>query len=232
MARLARLALPGLPHCVLQQAVHGSQLVHDDADRTALLKSVHVAAERHQVAVWAYAIEARALHLVLCPSTAEGLGRMMQALGRLYVPGFNRRHGRTGALWAGRFRAAVVEPGGWLVQALVRVDRLGAWSDGEAAAWSSASHRLGQRRDPGLADPPEWWDLGNTPFERESVWRARLQQGLPPEVEAALARAVHGAWALGSPGFQAKLAATAGRPTVPRPAGRPAKAKRQEPVPN
>jgi putative transposase len=232
MARLSRLALPGLPHCVLQQPVHGSLLVQDDADRAALLKAVHDAAGRHQVAVWAYAIEPAALHLVLCPSTAEALGRMMQTLGRHYVPGFNRRHGRTGALWAGRFRAAVVEPGHWLLQALLRVDRLGGWADSEGARWCSAAHRLGQRRDPGLADPPEWWALGNTPFERESAWRMRLQQGLDQEAEAALARAVHGAWAVGSPSFKAKVAALAGRPTTPRPAGRPLKSKRAEPVPD
>ena len=222
MARLPRLSLAGLPHCLQQSAVHGSPLAHDDADRAALLAALHEAAARHDVAVWGYAILPQALHLVVCPSTPDGLGRLMQALGRRYVPGFNHRHGRSGALWAGRFRAAVVEPGAWLLAALLRVDRLGLAHEA-AGAWSSAAHHLGQRRDPGLADPPEFWALGNTPFDRETAWRARLDGGLDEATEQALARAVHGTWAAGSPGFLARAAALAGRPVTPRPAGRPAR---------
>lgn len=227
MARLPRLALAGLPHYVVQSAVHGQAMALDDADRQALLAALHEATASQQVAVWGYALLPQALHLLLCPATADGMGRCLQRLGRRYVPAFNRRHQRSGALWAGRFRAAVVEPGPWVLAALLRIEGLGqaAHPGGE---WTSAAHHLGQLRDPHLAELPELWALGNTPFERESAWRERLEAGLDAATEATLARAVHGTWAAGSPGFLAEVAAAAGRPAAPRHAGRPARRSPQQ----
>jgi len=111
---------------------------------------------------------------------------------------------------------------------LLRVDLLGL-AAAPGGAWCSAAHHLGQARDPHLGEPPEVWALGNTPFERESAWRERLDAGLDAATDAALARAVHGTWAAGSPAFLAEVAAAAGRPTAPRRAGRPA-GSRQRPV--
>ena len=217
MARLPRLALAGHAHYVEQRCVHGQRLTLDDGDRLALLAALREATRAQEVAVWAYAVLPDAIHLVLRPATAEGLGRAMQTLGRRYVAGFNARHGRSGALWAGRFRAAVVEPGEWLLSALARVDRLGL----ESGLGGSAEHHLGRQRDALLTDPPELWTLGNTPFERESAWRQRLEQPPLPQHEAALARAVLGAWVAGDPAFAARVAAAAGRPSAPRRPGRP-----------
>ena len=232
MARLPRLAVAGQTHYVVQTGVHGQPLMLDDTDRTALLAALREAAATHQVAVWGYALLPQALHLVVCPAAPEALGRMMQTLGRRYVLAFNRRHQRSGALWGGRFRAAVVEPGAWLLAALARVDRLGQ----EAGAWSSAAHHLGQAeghaRAPLLADPRELWTLGNTPFERESAWRERLAQGPDTARDDALARAVHGTWVAGSPAFAAEMAALAGRPAAPRRPGRPAKRAPQADTPS
>ena len=218
MSRLPRLALAGMPHYLLQQGVHGQPLAVDEVDERRLLAALQEAATLHRVQLWGYALLPQALHLVARPEEADGLSRMMQTLGRRYVVAFNRRHGRTGALWASRFRAALVEPGEWLLLALARVDRLAL----EAGTPGSAPHHLGQHRDPLLADPPAFWALGNTPFERESAWQRRLDLGTDVR-EAELARAVQGAWAAGSPAFVADVAARLGRPTAPRRPGRPAK---------
>lgn len=217
MARLPRLSVAGHAHCVRQATVHGQPLAVDAADVQALRQALHALSSTYQVAVWAYGVLPQALDLVLCPETSDGLGRFMQALGRRYVQAFNRRHARQGALWAGRYRAAVVESGEWLLTCMLHVERA-AWS---AQGPSSAPHHLGQTRDAVLADAPVLWTLGNTPFERELAWRQRLEQGLDPATEALLARAVHGAWAIGSPAFVAELAAATGRPAQPRPPGRP-----------
>lgn len=219
MARLPRLSLAGHAHVVEQRCVHGQVLTVDDTDRQNLLVALRDAARAQGVAVWGYAVLPHALHLVLCPATADSLGRAMQTLGRRYVAAFNARHARSGALWAGRFRAAVVQPGEWTLQALARVDRLGQ----DAGAASSADHHLGRTRDPLLTDPPELWSLGNTPFERESAWKRRLEQPVDPVQEQALARAVLGAWVAGDAAFVASIADRVGRPAAPRRPGRPRK---------
>ena len=122
------------------------------------------------------------VQLLLRPPSEPALSRMMQALGRRYVAAFNRRHGRSGTIWEGRFRAGVVQEGMHTLQGLLLVDSLpvrhGEVASAQASRWSSAPHRLGQCRDPLVTDPPEFWRLGNTPFEREAAYAALLAQGL------------------------------------------------------
>ena len=225
MARRARLCVPGQAHCVRQQAVHGQSMVLDDGDRRALRDAVAESARAQGVAIVAYALCDDALHLLAVPPQADSLGRMMQSVGRRHVIAFNRRHGRQGALWAGRFHAAVVEEGEHLLLAMRYIDGL----LDEHQPWSSAAHRLGHRRDRLLIDPPELWALGNTPFERELGYRALLAQGLPADRADQLERAVRGDWAFGSPGFIASIEQAAGRAAAPRARGRPRRAE-QDPA--
>ena len=219
MARQPRLAVAGQAHVLVQRAVHGERLAHDDTDRLALRDAIDEAARAQRVTLWGYALADDALHLLATPPQADALGRMMQSVGRRYVAGFNRRHGRAGTLWAGRFHAAVVEAGAPLLAALVGVDALLP----PDSAWSSAAHHLGLRRDRLLADPPELWALGNTPFEREAGYRACLEQGPDPVWHDRIARAMRGGWAVGSPAFVAAVAHEAGRAAAPKRRGRPPK---------
>lgn len=87
-----------------------------------------------------------------------------------------------------------------------------------ASVRTSATHRTGGRRDPALVDPPVYWQLGNTPFDRESRYRELLADPLPAGQGEALEHAVRGSWAWGSSAF---LEAAAGRPPAdPPPHGR------------
>lgn len=227
MARLTRLALAGHVHLVELCALPGERLAHDDEDRGEALASLHSAAQQHRVALHAYALLDTRLYLLGTPQYNEGLSLMVQGLGRRYVPRFNRRHGLTGRLWDGRFRATIVQPGALVLDALVFVD--GATASESPAllpaehAWSSARHHLGHARDPMLTDRAEYWQLGNTPFERERAYRVRLEEGLSSSRRAQLAEAVHKGWALGDPTFLDRLRELIDRPLQPRRRGRPAK---------
>jgi putative transposase len=197
----------------------------DDADRRAFLAALHESAVQHRVAVEAYALADSHVHLLLRPGEAAGLSAVVQGLGRRHVAQFNRRHGRSGTLWAGRFRAAVLQPGERVLQALQFIDQH-AWRHGLVAQaeddlWSSARHHLGRQRDLLLSDGPDWWALGNTPFEREAAYRQRLSEPLPASAVRALADASHKGWALGDSAWLGELARLAPRPLVPRPRGRP-----------
>jgi putative transposase len=217
MARLARLSVAGQAHYVVQTTVHGQRLAQDETDSRELLDALQAAAVARGVLLWGYAVLPQALHLIVCPPDDTSLGAMMQALGRRYVAAFNRRHGRRGALWGGRFRAALVEPGDWLLSALCHVDQLGLAQGGAC----SAPHHQGLRRDPLLSEPAEIWALGNTPFERESAYRNLMAQGVDGGRAEVLARAVHGTWVAGSPAFVAEIEARTGRRASPRRPGRP-----------
>jgi putative transposase len=225
MARLRRLVLPGLVHHLVQRGHNAQPVFVDDDDRRDYLAALHGAARANAVVLHAYALVDNEVQLLLRPPDESALSRTMQALGRRYVAGFNRRHGRSGTLWQGRFRAGVVQDGAHVLESLLLIDTLAARRVPADApldsVWSSGPHRLGLRRDPLVTDPPEFWRLGNTPFEREVAYGALLAQGLDEHLARRVEHAAANGWALGAPDFLAQIASVLGRPVRPRARGRP-----------
>jgi putative transposase len=224
MARLPRLAIAGALHHLMLRGHDGQLLARDTDDRVLLLSVLREAAVGQGVAIHAYALLDHELHLLCTPAEASGLGRMVQALGRRYVAAFNRRHGRRGSLWEGRFRCSVVAPD-LLHGATVHVESLpveaGLVSNAAEWPWSSAPHHTGARRDPVVAEHVGYWTLGNTPFERESAHAHMLSQGVPVVLRQRLADAVRRGHATGSADFVQHVAELAKRPVQARRRGRP-----------
>ncbi len=227
MARLARLSLPGQAHLVTHRGNNQQAVVLDDVDRQALLDLLGEQSARQGVALHAYAILASSLHLLLTPSTVEGLPAMMQAVGRGYVRGFNSRHGRSGTLWEGRYRSTVVQPGKPVLECMGFVDRAaiseGLSADPQSFAWSSHRHYTGQIVDRRISAHPAYWSLGNTPFAREAAYAELVRQG-PDAGRMAIVRdaAWHG-WALGDSAFVDSLQRETSRRLTPTRPGRPRK---------
>lgn len=215
MARQARLAFVGLMHYVWLRAHNGAAVLGAGPDRELFLDCLREAAA--EVQVHGYAMLDSEVHLLLRPGSPAALSLAMQALGRRFVAAYNRRHQRSGTLWDGRYRAAVVEPGAQTLMVLRRVDRLG----GGEAGRSSASSRLAGVRWPMLVDPPELWALGNTPFEREARYRELLAQPLPASLESAIGTALRGGRVIGGESFVDELSRQAQRRLRPAPRGRP-----------
>jgi REP-associated tyrosine transposase len=89
--------------------------------------------------------------------------------------------------------------------------------------WSSAGHHVGTKVDACITEHPHHWRLGNTPFEREAVYRRLLDQPLPGELESRIEHAVSRGWALGDTAFVRTLGEMAPRRVAPLPRGRPRK---------
>jgi putative transposase len=234
MARLARLSIPGEVHLIVQRGHNRQPVFVDDADRHLFLTALREAAGEHGLQVHAYALLDEQVQLLATPTAADSLSRAMQAVGRRYVAAFNRRHGRTGTLWEGRFRAAVIESERYLLASMVLLESAAVAAGLAATAagwpWSSAAHHLGGRRDPLVTDHPRYWALGNTPFDREASYQRLLEAGLSATDADALMQASLRSWALGSPAFLAKLAELTERPLVVRRRGRPRKKIDMSPI--
>ena len=225
MARLPRLTLPGHLHHVIQRGNNRQPIFLDRADFETMLALLADNAQRHAVALHAYVLMENHFHLVATPSTGDGLPQMMQAVGRRYVQYFNRRHGRTGTLWEGRYRATVLQPQRYLLPSMVYLDlnpvRAGLVAQAADYPWSSHAHWLGLRVDRLLTPHPLYWTLGNTPFAREASYAAAVQAGISAQEQAALTNSALGGWALGDPDFVAELQkhtprrVTRGRPGRP-----------------
>lgn len=227
MARLPRLTLPGLPHHVIQWGNNRCAIVQDDEDRQQWLDLVAENAGRHRVALHAWVLMDDHFHLLLTPETADGLPLMLQAVGRRYVRYFNDRHGRSGTLWEGRYRATVLQPERFVLPCMVGMDlnpvRRGGVVEPQQHPWSSHRHYIGQSVDRRLVPPAPVWALGNTPFAREAAYAEMVHAGLPAgQIDTLMQATLHG-WALGDEAFVADLQKQTDRRISPRRPGRPAK---------
>lgn len=217
--------MPGLPHHVTQRGNDGQPIFRDDVDRRRYLEILQDVTRTHHLAVHAYVLMDNHMHMLASPATVEALSRTMQSLGRRYVGWFNARHGRSGTLWEGRFRCAVIETERYLLACMRYIElnpvRIGMVTRAGDYAWSSARFHLGQRQDHVITDHPLFWALGNTPFEREAAWRTLLDQGLPDLEAKKISEAALKGWACGSDEFLDWLKSRTARPVAPRPRGRP-----------
>lgn len=71
---------------------------------------------REGCAVHAYVLMTDHVHQLVTPMKEGAIGRVMQSLGRRYVRSINDRYRRTGTLWEGRYKACLVENGGYLMR--------------------------------------------------------------------------------------------------------------------
>jgi putative transposase len=229
VARAVRLALAGEMHYLIQCGHNRQDAFADDHDRATYLAMLREAALQYGVAIHAYALMPIEVHLLATPSAAQSLSRLMQSLGRRYVAAVNRRHGRSGTLWSGRFRAGLIDGAALGAAALIHIESLPVRRGLATAAgewpWSSASHHLGRRRDPVVTEHPAYWSLGNTPFERELAHANMLREGLQAAVSATFTAAAMQGRALGPPVFSRRVEAATGLSRETKPRGRPPRSR-------
>jgi len=233
MARLARLAVPGHPHHILQRGNNRQPIFSSATDRQIFVDLLHAACSKFAVALHAYVLMENHFHLLATPLAVDSLPRMMQAVGRSYVRYYNNSQGRSGTLWEGRYKSVLIQADTYLIACMVYVDlnpvRAGLVAQAGDYAWSSYCHYAGLRVDKTITPHPVIWELGNTPFSREARYRELVQVGIAPHQQAALTRSVLSGWALGDKAFVSDLEQISGRRLVRAPAGRPAGAIRAKP---
>ncbi|MBM3364166.1 MAG: transposase [Betaproteobacteria bacterium] len=225
MARLPRLVVANHLHHLIALSHHQQALFVDALDYQKFLSLLADAAKQHAVAVHAFALLPDRVHLLATPGDALGLSKMMQAIGRSYVPYFNGRHQRSGSLWGGRFRATVLDAASYFNDCAHVIEYLpvqtGASHDIASYPWSSYAHHAGLQRQSWLTDHPSYWAMGNTPFDREAAYQRRCAAPPDPERAEAITAATHKAWALGPDHFKASLGKLTPRRLQPARRGRP-----------
>jgi putative transposase len=225
MARPPRQAIAGYPYHVIQRGNNRQVVFVDDVDRRQYLRWLAEAGADHGLAVHAYVLMDNHVHLVCTPSRDESLSATMQALGRRYVRWFNKRHGRTGTLWEGRFKSSLIEADRYLL-ACQRYVELNPVRAGMVAAptdwvWSSHRHYVGLVVDPLVRIHSTVWSLGNTPFDRELNYRRMFDEPANVDESAWIGEQVDAGRPLASVHFQRKLEEVKGLKLLPRQVGRP-----------
>ena len=225
MARLPRLTLAGYPHHIILRGNNRQAIFMDMADFQRMLALLQTHAIEQGVQVHAYVLMSNHLHLLLTPLQNDSLPKMMQAVGRTYVLYFNKRHGRSGTLWEGRYRSALIQTERYFLACMAYIDlnpvRAGMVAQAADYPWSSHGHYIGRQNEAWLTPHPMYWEMGNTPFAREAAYAAMVQSGIDQKQQHALTSSTLSGWALGEDGFVAGLQKQTARRVNPAKAGRP-----------
>ncbi len=113
MARPVRVEYPGALYHVTARGVAQQPIFFDAHDRASFLRLLGRVHEEHGFIVHAYCLMDNHYHLEVETPQAN-LSRGMQWLGQTYAGFVNRRRGRAGHLFPGRFKAVLVEREGYL----------------------------------------------------------------------------------------------------------------------
>ncbi|MDZ7828281.1 MAG: transposase [Halofilum sp. (in: g-proteobacteria)] len=109
MARRNRACPAGIAQHLIQRGSNRQPCFGATEDFAAYAHWQREASERFEVSVHAWVFMTNHVHLLATPERPDGISRMMQHLGRLYVRYFNHQYGRSGTLWEGRFKSCLVQ---------------------------------------------------------------------------------------------------------------------------
>lgn len=213
---------------VIQRGVNRCAVFHDDQDRLHYRKLLRIAAVEFGVSVHAYVFMGNHVHLLLATSHLGAISRVMRRVGQAYAQSFNLRHGRSGALWQGRFKSSLVETDRYLLNVIRYIElnpvRAAIVSRPENHRWSSVHRHLGFSSEPMLTPHPLYLGLGSDAHARARWWRQWLACDVRHDELKAIRQHLAQERALGDEQFQKTTAEALGRSVACRPRGRPRKA--------
>jgi putative transposase len=160
------------------------------------------------------------VHLLLTPEEDEGPSRMMQLIGRHYVPYVNSRVPRTGTLWEGRYRSSIVNSDRYFFTCSRYIElnpvRAGMTDDPGHCLWSSYLHNARGVPDPLIAPHDLYQRLAIDAAGQQAAYRALFDDVLKPEMLDAIRQAARRGDLLGDSDFRQKVEVSLHRPLPER----------------
>jgi putative transposase len=225
MARQPRLDLPGISQHIVQRGVDRQPCFAADSDYGNYLHELAEAALKHSCSVHAYVLMTNHVHLLVTPTEAGAISRMMQAIGRRYVACFNARYRRTGTLWEGRFKAALVGSARYALACYRYIElnpvRASMVDDPSAYRWSSYRHNALGATDPRITEHRDYLRLGSSIQMCRELYRKFVGERLDDSEVDALRTHTQQQRAFGTGAFQKEIEALTNRIAHVRPRGRP-----------
>ncbi len=224
MPRLPRFFVPDLPLHVIQRGNDRAPIFGGVDDLRFFRQCLARSARDHAVSIHAYVLMTNHIHFLVTPGRAASVPKMMQSIGRIYVPYFNSAYHRTGTLWEGRYKAAIVDDEHYLLTCMRYIElnpvraRMVA-SPGEFA-WSSFRPNACGAPDELVVAHPVYRRLGHLREDCQAAYRELFRSAIAESDLCNIRDATQNSWALGSEVFCRKIEALSRRPGR-LPIGRP-----------
>ncbi len=227
MPRRARILADGYPVHVILRGIDRAAIFFEDAGRRFFLETLRAVAREADVAVHAYVLMTNHLHLLMTGARSDGIATLMKRVSQRYVQSINRTYQRSGGLFEGRYRSALIEADRYLL-ACSRYIELNPLRAGLVEApgeypWSSyRANALGEA-DALIRAHALYLALGTTEQARLAAYRRLFEDQLSAELLEKLRAGTNGGFVIGSGRFERQIAVMVGRRTWKGSPGRPRK---------
>ena len=229
MPRPNRICIPGLPHHVVQRGNNKLATFYSQWDYVVYLDSLAEASKHFNVDVHAYVLMTNHVHLLVTPHSKDGLSLMMQALGRRFVSYFNKKHGRTGTLWEGRFKNSVVDSDVYCLACYRYIElnplRAGLVRNPVDYQWSSYRHNALGQTNQLITLHDTYRKLGSSKSSRQSRYQALVASSVGHEYLNDIRHGIKKSLPVGNDEFKARLETKLGKSLGSGKIGRPAKTR-------
>lgn len=233
MPRRARVAVPGLPLHVIQRGNNRQDCFVDDEDRASYVGWLGDYAYESGCALHAYVLMTNHVHLLVTPTKSGACAHMMKRLAQRYSQYFNRAYRRTGTLWEGRYRSALVQDDAHVLACYRYIElnpvRAGIVATPAEYSWSSHAANADGARSVLLSPHPRYLELGADARERAAAYRELVAEGLGADDSDAIRTATTRNAVIGDRDFQIRLEAELHRRVIPGRPGRPRKRRSHPP---
>ncbi|MFQ5882099.1 MAG: transposase [Candidatus Methylomirabilales bacterium] len=227
MARSPRITIPALPHHIIQRGNNRQAIFLEDDDYRFYLECLRHAKGKCSCRIYAYVLMTNHVHVLVEPARERDLGRFMQSVGRRYVRDINQKYGRSGTLWEGRFKSAVVSRDEYLIVCSRYIElnpvRAGLVKHPGEYRWSSYRNRALGIADELLDEDPWYAGLGRSPMEKQKAYEEWIASGTREGEWEEIRAATQRGRVIAREEFQKQIEAKVGRHLVGESRGRPRK---------
>ena len=220
MARMPRLYVEGCAQHIIQRGNNRTVCFYCDADYAFYLQKLKEASDKYLVKVHAFVLMTNHVHLLVTPSDADGVPRMMQSLGRCYVRYVNITYRRTGTLWEGRYKSCLVASDEYLLAVSRYIElnpvRAGMVKLPGEYPWSSYRHNAMGIKIGLIREHRIYQGLGATPSSRLLAYRQLFESQLPVPLLDEIRLCTNKEWVVGRSDFIKQIEAAVGRKVYQR----------------
>lgn len=122
MARKLRVALPNIPVHIRKTGINQEAIFLDMQDYENFYFLLRDISQKLDIKIYAYVILKESFEIVISSKQEENISKFMQVLGQQYVLYYNKKYGRTGTIWEGRYKSSLIEKEIFLSKVISYID--------------------------------------------------------------------------------------------------------------